>query len=433
MGQRYQPQRQKSRGQRPWPGQIERLGPGEQVSVQLPLPLAEVLAATETAVEQLAGEAGLLLMQAAMEAEVERRAGRWHERQPSRAATRWGAQPGYVVFAGRKVPLHHPRLRQPGGRQEVPLATYAAFQADGRLQRAVATKLLLGLSTRTYERAVEAFCQGYGVKKSSVSRHFVRASAATLRDLMERPLGHLDLVVVVIDGLEFAGHLVVVALGVDVEGRKHILGLWQGATENQAVCRGLVEDLIRRGLAPGRRYLFVLDGSKALKKAIQLVFGEEAVIQRCQQHKRQNVRDHLPPEHQAAIDARLRAAYTMASYEEARQSLERTARHLDRLNPSAAASLREGLEETLTLHRLGVPERLRPSLRTTNLIESCFAATRHLTRNVKRWRSGAMVQRWAAAALLSAEQRFRRLKGYREMPHLVVAIRQPRVGERTAA
>lgn len=402
-------------------GRIQQVN-GKRVLMELPLPLAEVLSETEAAVEQLAGEAGLLLMRAALEAEVGQLAGPRYARLEQRRASRWGTQPGYVVFGGQKVRLERPRVRDQAG-QELPLANYRAFQADGRLQRAVAERLVLGLSTRNYAQAVNDFCQGYGVRKSSVSRHFVRASAQSLRELLERPLAGLDLVALVIDGLSFAEQLLVVALGVDGRGRKHVLGLWQGATENAVVCRGLLEELIRRGLAPDDRYLFVLDGSTALRKAVRQLFGEDTALQRCIRHKRENVRQHLPKQHQATVDARLCAAYNLRSYAEAKRALESLARSLERLNPSAAASLREGLEETLTLHRLEIPESLRQSLRTTNLIESCFSRTRHLTRNVKRWHGGDMVQRWAATMLLTAEKTFRRLKGYRAMPILLYKLR----------
>lgn len=418
MARAYGKQPAKSRN-----GRIARID-GRRAWLELPLPLAEVLSETEAAVEQLAGAAGRLLMQAALEAEVEQLAGPRYVRLPARGASRWGYQPGYVVFGGQKVRLERPRVRDQA-RRELRLTNYHAFQADGRLQRAVKQQVLLGVSSRNYVQAVQDFCRGYGVQKSSVSRHFVRASAQALRALLERPLGELDLVTLVLDGLTFADQLLVVALGVDGTGRKHVLGLWQGATENAAVCRGLLEDLIRRGLSSEQRYLFVLDGSKALRKAVRQLFGEATPIQRCIRHKRENVRQHLAQQHQATVDARLCAAYNLGSYAEAKRALESLARSLERLNPSAAESLREGLEETLTLHRLEIPETLRQSLRTTNLIESCFARTRHLTRNVKRWQGGDMVQRWAATMLLAAEKTFRRLKGYQAMPLLVHRLRGP--------
>ncbi|MEW6117266.1 MAG: transposase [Nitrospirota bacterium] len=223
------------------------------------------------------------------------------------------------------------------------------------------------------------------------------------------------------------------ALGLDKDGRKHIMGLREGATENKEVCIGLLEDMARRGLSVSKDYLFVLDGSKALRSAVTRMFGSTVAVQRCQQHKRRNVREYLPPEHQEAIDARIRAAYGMLDYEQAKHSLELTVKYLERLNPSAAASLREGLEETLTVHRLGITGLLRKTLCTTNPIESCFSMTRAITGRVKWWRNGEMVHRWAVAALLRAEMKFRRIKGYREIPKLMGALGQKSVDRKEVA
>ena len=291
------------------------------------------------------------------------------------------------------------------------------------MQRAVSTKIVHGLTARKYEKVLEDLVEGYGVKKSSVSRHFIRATANELQTLMERSLSDLSLCALMLDGIEFAGVVLIVALGVDASGKKHILGLWQGSTENAVVCKALLDDLIRRGLDPKNRILIAIDGSKALRKAVENVFDKDACVQRCRLHKRRNVRDHLPPEHQTDIDRRLRAAYQMREYREAKQSILTVVRHLERLNPSAARSLQEGLEETLTVNKLGLPEVLRQSFSTTNLIESAFSIVRNVTRNVTRWQGGDHVQRWAAAGLLFAEKKFRRVKGYRFMRQLVEALR----------
>jgi transposase-like protein len=291
------------------------------------------------------------------------------------------------------------------------------------MRGSVMKNMVLGISSRNYEEAVESFVKGYGIKKSSVSRHFVKATAEQMREFMERDLSGLELCAIFIDGIEFKGQLLVVAIGLDKDGRKHMLGLWQGATENQAICMNLLEDLARRGLDMTKDYLFVLDGSKALRSAVAKMFGKDIVVQRCQQHKRRNVRGHLPEEHQEAIDARIRTAYKMAEYDKAKESLELTIRYLERLNPDAARSLREGLEETLTIHKLGVTGLLRKTLSTTNPIESCFSVTRTITGRVKRWHGGDMVQRWAVAALLRAESKFRRVKGYKEIPELLLTLK----------
>lgn len=397
-------------------------GGEEQVTVSLPLPLAEVMAGVEGVVEEMAAAVGVLLMEAAMEAEVARLVGPRHQRRQGRRAWRWGRQKGSVVFAGRRVRVKRPRARGAGG--EIPLGTYQRFQEDGSLQRAVARRLVLGVSARHYQGVLEDFCRGYGIKKSSVSRRWVKATAQALQELCERPLGDRQWVVIIIDGIDFEGRLLVVALGIDKDGNKRALGIWQGATENAVVVTALLEDLVRRGLDPQGRYLFLLDGSKALLAGVKRVFGEDTEVQRCQLHKRRNVKEHLPPEHQGAIEARLRAAYGMATYAEARASLERTIEYLERLNPSAARSLGEGLEETLTLHRLGVPEALRRSLCSTNLLESGLSMVSDFTGRVKRWRGGEQVQRWAAAALLEGERRWKRVRGYKYLPLLEAALQR---------
>jgi len=423
MAQRYQKKTQRSRRKSPaaFRGQI--LG-RDGASVQLRLPIPEILAGVQDAVEALAAEAGLLVMNALIEEEVEQRAGARYQHLPERQASRWGSEEGSVVFAGRKVPLARPRLRSRDGR-EIALERYELFRADGRLQRAVAPRVLRGVAMRDYEGTLDVVCDGYGVQKSSVSRHWKAVSAERLQEFLERPLGGLDLVALLIDGIEFHEHLLVVALGLDSAGKKQVLGLWPGATENATVCKELLADLVRRGLSTEQRYLVVIDGSKALAKAVRATFGEHAEVQRCQVHKERNVLEQLPPEHQRRVRQRLRAAWGLKGHAEARAALERTVADLEELSPSAAASLKEGLEETLTVHRLAVPESLRRTLRSTNPIESCFGATRKRCRNVKRWRSQEMVQRWVGTMLLEVEKRFRRVRGYREMPTLVAALKRP--------
>ena len=345
------------------------------------------------------------------------RVGPRHRPDPTTGNRRWGRQPGYVVLVGQKIPLARPRVRTRAG-EEVELDSYRRLQQDGRMQRAVAERIVCGLSTRKYRRAVEAVLDGYGIRKSSVSRHFVRATAQQLRALCERRLEKLTLVALLIDGIEFVGQTLIIALGVEENGTKHVLGLWQGATENTTVCKALLEDLVARGLSPERRYLMVIDGSKALRAAVERVFGSRAEVQRCQLHKRRNVKDHLPEPCRADYDRQLRNAYAMSSYADAKAALERLWRQLCEVNPSAARSLEEGLEETLTLHRLGVSPLLRRSLSSTNLIESCLSTVRHVARNVKRWQGGDHVARWTAAGLLEAEKKFRRVKRYRELGEL---------------
>lgn len=399
---------------------VEKKAIGE-VRLDLPFSLEELLEGVTADIEGLSGEAGLLIIKAIIDHEVEILAGRRYERSSVKRAFRWGSEAGYVFYGGRKAGIGRARVRDKSGR-EVELKSYRRFQRRGKMQDAVLGKVVRGVSSRDYEGAIEELCQGYGIGKSSVSRHLIVATRERLKELCERSLRELSLCVIVVDGLEYKGQLLVVALGVDEGGKKHVLDLWQGATENTQVCKTLLEDLVNRGLSTERKYLWLIDGSKSLRAAIERVFGEEAQVQRCQLHKRRNLKDHLPKEHREAVDRRIRAAYNMATYEDARRSLELTIGHLERLNPSAATSLREGLEETLTLHKLGVPQALRRSLSSTNLIESCFSMTRKITAQVKRWKGGDQVQRWAATALLEAEKRFRRINGYKAIPTLVNAI-----------
>lgn len=412
-------------------GKVREIGDGS-VLLELPLPVAGVIESLPEAIRDLAQEAGLLLMSAAMDAECEMIAGTKDSKNPLRAANWWGSDLSPAYYDKQKVLIERPRLRGKDNK-EIPLATFQAFRNPKGIRNSVIKNMVLGISSRNYEEAVKGFIKGYGIKKSSVSRHFVKATAEQMREFLERDLSGLDLVAIFIDGIEFKGHLLVVALGLDRGGKKHVLGLWQGATENATVCASLLEDIARRGLNIEKDYLFVLDGSKALRSAVAKMFGTNLTVQRCQQHKRRNVLDHLPKEHQHAIDARISAAYNMADYDAAKKSLEFTVKYLEKLNPSAAASLKEGLEETLTVNKLGVTGLLRKTLQTTNPIESCFSVTRTITGRVKRWRGDNMVQRWAIAALLRAEKKFKRVKGYKEIPKLIAALQQKSLDGKEAA
>jgi putative transposase len=385
----------------------------QALEVNLTLPITQVLLETQWQIEELASAAGLKVIECAIADEVRQRTGEKHERD-GRDAYRWGSQRGYAMFAGRKVPIEKPRIRSRKTGREIELNNYRQFQQDVRLEKAVMDQMTLGLSTRNYEPSIRALCEGYGIKKSSVSRRFIAASKKALDELMSRDVGRLDLCVLFIDGVERGGQCLIVAVGVDRQGMKHCLGLWQGATENGTVVKSLLQDLIRRGLKSEKRYLFVIDGAKALSSAVRKTFAA-ADIQRCQLHKRRNVKDHLPETHQADVDRRIRTAYQMKGYSEAKAEIEKIVRYLEGLNPSAARSLDEGLEETLTLHRLGIPDLLRTSLNTTNIIESSLSRVDHMLRRVKRWNGGDHVQRWAATALLHAEKGFRKVKGFRDM------------------
>jgi transposase-like protein len=318
-----------------------------------------------------------------------------------------------VVYAGRKITLARPRLRSRED-QEVPLASYQAFQKDGKLQQAVARQLTRQCSTRNYEGAIDSCLKGYGIKRSSVSRHWKAATAKELEALMQRPIPK-DLLVLMIDSKFFGGDCLVAAIGIDVQGRKHVLGIWHGATENSTVVKGLLEDLVARGLESERKMLIVLDGAKALRKAVQMVLGEQGLVQRCRVHKLRNVLDQLPEEKKAQAGWRLRSAWARKDPKAAAKELRQTAQWLEASWPMAAASLLEGLEETLTVQSLNLPPMLCRLLSNTNLIENCFSQTAHRTRRVKRWDGPQMILRWSAAALLAAEKNFRRIKGCEQL------------------
>ena len=266
------------------------------------------------------------------------------------------------------------------------------------------------------------FHEAYGVEKSAVSDNFIAASREKLQELMERPLSELRLCAVLIDGTPFRDRQMIVALGINSDGRKTVLGLREGATENATVVSELLSDLASRGLDFGVPRLYVVDGGKALAAAVRRLAGEAAFLQRCQVHKRRNVIDHLPEEHKPAVKKKLQNAYAMSEYVDAKRALERLHRELMELNPSAARSLEEGMEETLTVHRLRVPSQLRRTLASTNVIESAFSIVETVCRNVKRWRAGDHIERWVGSGLLVAERQFRKVQGYREIPALLTAL-----------
>src|SRR2546426_8909787 len=309
-----------------------------------------------------------------------------------------------------------------GNSREQRLGSYEIFQRSGPLQKGVWDKMMRGLSTRNYGAVVKEFQQAYGIEKSAVSENFIEASRAKVKDLMERPLGELRLCAVLIDGTPFKDRQMIVALGIGCDGSKTVLGFREGATENATVVGALLSDLIERGLDFTTPRLYILDGGKALHAAVRRHAGEAAFIQRCQVHKKRNVVDHLPDEYKADVRRKLQNAYAMVDYGDAKRALERLHRELMDMNPSAARSLEEGMEETLTVHKLRMPEMLRKSLSSTNIIESAFSVAEELSRRVKRWREGDHRERWAGSALLLAESKFRLVKGYKEIPKLLTGI-----------
>jgi len=290
------------------------------------------------------------------------------------------------------------------------------------LQKGVWDKMMRGLSTRNYGAVVKEFQQAYGIEKSAVSENFIEASRAKVKDLMERPLGELRLCAVLIDGTPFKDRQMIVALGIGCDGSKTVLGFREGATENATVVGALLSDLIERGLDFTTPRLYILDGGKALHAAVRRHAGEAAFIQRCQVHKKRNVVDHLPDEYKADVRRKLQNAYAMVDYGDAKRALERLHRELMDMNPSAARSLEEGMEETLTVHKLRVPEQLRRTLSSTNVIESAFSIVETVCRNVKRWRAGDQIERWVGSGLLVAQRQFRKVIGFRQIPQLLSSL-----------
>jgi putative transposase len=388
-----------------------------KLALEAQLPMEELISGVCQDIEAFAAELGLTIMSRVMEAEIQRKVGHWGQ-QPIH---RHGHQPGYVIFGGRKVSLERPRLRNRQD-QEVRLDSYAAFQQNGKLQAEVTRQLSRQCSSRDYEGAIDSCLQGYGIKRSSVSRHWKAATAEQLDQLMQRPVPK-ELLVLMIDSKYFAGNCVLAAIGIDIQGCKHVLGLWHGATENATVVTALLEDLVGRGLDPEQKLLVVIDGAKALRKAVKIVLGEQCRVQRCRIHKQRNVLDHLPKEKQAQAAWRLREAWKQKDPARAEQLLRQTARWLEDFAPMAAASLREGLEETLTVQKLGIGATLGRSLSNTNLIENCFSQVAHQTHRVKRWHSPKMILRWTASAVLKAEKNFRRLNGCEQLKDLEKLLR----------
>ncbi|MGH9601453.1 MAG: IS256 family transposase [Terriglobales bacterium] len=411
------------------------LDPQVRPTLQLALDRDEVVAWLQESLDLFAIAIGRRVAVGLVQDEVAQLCGPRHQwGRPERKATRYGRQPGYVCVGGQKVGVQRPRVRSTHGQGEVRLQRYEQLQQPDALPQAFLKRMVRGVSTRDYEGVIDLAREGFGVKKSSVSRGFVRASAQRLQAWLRRSLAGGRFVALFLDGVDYAEETLVVALGVTKEGRKLVLGLRQGATENALVVTALLEELVERGLEVTQPTLFVLDGAKALLAGVKRVFGKNAVIQRCQVHKRRNVKAHLAEPHHAELDRRLSAAYGASDFTKARAVLEATVRWLDRISPDAAASLEEGLEETLTVVRLGLPELLRRTLASTNVVESALSVTRTVTARVTRWREGDMRQRWCSAGLQRAEEKFRRVKGYRQIPHLVAALdasqldAQPRAG-----
>jgi putative transposase len=388
------------------------------------LALAAMFEARATLYETVV-HAGMGVLAAMLEEDRTRLCGPRYEHDQDRRATRSGHVEGELAMGGRRIGMRRPRVRSCDG-QEVPLPTWQHFtDADPLTPRAV-EQMVLGVSTRNYARSLEplpASISSRGTSKSAVSRRFVNATEQTLTEMMGRDLSELAICALIVDGIHMGEHLVVIALGVDEQGDKHVLGLHEGATENESVCKALIEDLVARGVRTDRSRLFVLDGSKALVAAIRKTFGKRALIQRCQVHKRRNVEDHLPESMKKQASRTMMTAYRCGNHERAKRMLNALARQFDKKYPSAAASLREGLDETLTMMRFELPAGLERTLSTTNAIEFVNSRIRIRTHNVTKWNDGTMVLRWLAVALVETSKTFRKLRDYKGMPKLLAALR----------
>jgi putative transposase len=389
--------------------------------------LGELVGAAKEGLLALSVEVGLGVLRELLELEVEEVVGpkgRWNR---ERSAVRHGHEDGEVTLGGRRVAVKRPRVRTADGEGEVTLETYEHFAGRDELGRLALERILVGVSTRKYRRVQEPIGdetarRERSTSKSSVSRAFVARTREALWHLMSRQLADLRLAVVMLDGIEIKGRTNVVALGITTEGEKLALGLWSGSTENATIASALLSDLVARGLDVEQGVLFVIDGSKALRKAIRQVFGDEVPVQRCVRHKQRNILELLPERDRPPIKRRLTQAWQETDHPKALDQLKRLAVELDHEHPGAAASLREGMEETLTITRLGITGKLKRTLQSTNPCESMIGTVRAIQRNVKNWSSGEMCLRWTAAGMLQAETRFRKVEGYRGLAQLAIHI-----------
>jgi putative transposase len=403
----------------------------ERVSVAM----SEIAEDMQEGLLALAVGAGLQVMAALMDADVTALAGPRGRHNPERVAVRHGTEAGSVTVGGRRVPVQRPRVRAVDGSGELPVAAYELFSSTEILGAMALQRMLAGLSTRRYGVGLEPVGSqveqdARATSKSAVSRRFVTMTETALADLLAADLSELDLVALMIDGVHFAESCCVVALGIDIDGTKHPLALVEGSTENATLVTELCVGLRERGLDVTTPILVVLDGSKALRRAVLDVF-DHPVLARCQLHKIRNVEDHLPRRLRTTVARRMRAAYHAGSALDAEAQLTALARELGKTHPSAANSLTEGMAETLTVLRLDVPPTLARTLRSTNAIESMISICRDHAKNVKRWRDGQMAMRWCAAGMVQARDQFRRVNGHLHLPALRTALQQ-HVAEQSA-
>jgi transposase-like protein len=394
---------------------------------QLMLPLLFAMDATKRGLLAFVQQMGMVALQELLAFEAAQIAGPKGKHRPDRTYHHWGTSSTPICFGGRNVSVEYPRVRRRGKGGEVTLPSIEALRESDPLSARVAEQIVLGVSTRGYERSLEPVTEtieARGTSKSNASRALVTHTAEKVAAFMSRRLDDLDLVAMFIDGIEFAGHAVIVALGVTIDGTKTPLGIWAGSTENSVVATELLQNLVARGLHVDEAMLFVIDGGKAIRKALRDVFGDRAIVQRCQVHKARNVKGHLSESRRPYVARQMRDAYASTTFTTAKKKLMQLASWLESNGEdSAAASLREGLDETLTVLKLGLPKTLTRSFSTTNAIENMNGSLRRIARNVKRWRDEKMIKRWVALGVVEAAKRFRRVKGHKTMTLLVAALR----------
>lgn len=393
---------------------------------QLLLPMLDLLEHAQCAIDDLIDVMGRATIEAVLLMSAAQVAGpKQQGKKSDRDVVYHGSQPGRIALKERELKVEKPRLRRktpnPGEPGEVEIPAYEAMRKDGRLADRMLEILIAGVSTRRYKDVLPEMAETVGVSKSQVSRETIEAGERLLKELAERDFSKLDILAVWIDGIQLSSYHVICVVGIDDKGNKHVLGLREGATENAEVVKSLLEELVSRGLNASRSRLFVIDGAKALRTAIDQVFGPENFVQRCRNHKERNVRGHLPKDQHDQATATFKAAWKLDA-KEGKAKLEQYAKWLDRDWPSAAGSLREGLEEMFTINRMGLPSRLRRCLGTTNIIDNGHSALRDRVRRVKHWQSGSMALRWAAVAFDAISKKFRRIMGYQELWMLKAAL-----------
>ena len=381
----------------------------------------QIIKAGKQGLDSFMQELGSLLVEAIMDMEREERSGPQY--QPLEAGVyKWAYQKGSLYMGDRKISVRHPRLRGPGG--EIPLQSYEALKNPGVFSKELLNKLLLGISARKYRETLMEGAGAFGVSPGTVSGHVVEATVKRLRDFKERSLSDIVPFALFIDTIHRGGEAFLVALGIDIEGQKHVFGFWEGATENHEICEELFSDMERRGLRLSKRILWVTDGGKGILKALRDRFGKKLIHQRCTIHKDRNIQSHLAKKYRKEAHRRFKIALEQNSYEDAKRMLVEFEKWLRGINESAADSLMEAFEDILTLHRLKVPGLLRKTLTCTNPIESMFSTVRDCEGNIKRYRNSAMSQRWLATVLLHCEKGFRKIKGYLGITEVIAAIEQ---------